>query len=340
MANHLMTRNRTRLALTVSLTLLAATAGAPLAAQAQPPAQAPTSVQAQTPAQAQSPARAESLDEILKAVSTYNGGIESEALWKLRDYVLARRDNPAERAECETKLLQFLKTPATPLAKMAACKYLREIASDKAVPALSALLLNERTIDMALYALQQIPGRAVDDALVQALSKTIGPSKLAVIGALGQRGSADAVPALAPLLQQPATAMTSAIALGAIGNDAAADALLAANTGAQAELRATIASALMRCAERRLAAGNGTGALELYEKVSADSALPVPVRKAAALGRISAAGSRAPAVLLSQLGTPTRRCRTRPSSRSRLSARRMVSLRSPPCCRACRRNPR
>ena len=149
------------------------------------------------------------------------------------------------------------------------------------------------------------------------------------------------MPALVPLLQQPALATTAAIALGAIGGDAAAEALVAAFAGAQADLRPTIASALMRCAERRLAAENDAGALGLYETVPADSALPVPVRKAAALGRISAAGSRAPAVLMALLGDSDAEMQEAaivedPGS----SHRRIGPLRSPPCCRACRRSPR
>jgi hypothetical protein len=78
-------------------------------------------------AQTQAPGPTASLDQILKEVSTYDGGIESAAMWKLRDYVYARKDDPAGRAECEAKLLQFLKTSATPVAKMAACRHLRVI---------------------------------------------------------------------------------------------------------------------------------------------------------------------------------------------------------------------
>ena len=65
---------------------------------------------AQNAAQAQ-PA---SLDAILKQVATYDGGIASAAMWQLRDYVYARKDDAAGRAECEAKLLAFLKGPATP----------------------------------------------------------------------------------------------------------------------------------------------------------------------------------------------------------------------------------
>jgi hypothetical protein len=121
----------------------------------------------------QAPGPTASLDQILKEVSTYDGGIESAAMWKLRDYVYARKDDPAGRAECEAKLLQFLKTSATPVAKMAACRYLRVIAGDGAVAALRAMLQDDRAADMALYALQQIP-TARPNALIQSLKTTGG----------------------------------------------------------------------------------------------------------------------------------------------------------------------
>ncbi len=46
-------------------------------------------------ARAQSPAPPPSLDEILKEISSYNGGIDSAPYWKLRDYVQAHKDDPA-----------------------------------------------------------------------------------------------------------------------------------------------------------------------------------------------------------------------------------------------------
>jgi len=60
-------------------------------------------------AQTAKPAAPLSLDAILVQVASYDGGITSDALWKLRDYVNARRDDAAGRAECEAKLLQYLK---------------------------------------------------------------------------------------------------------------------------------------------------------------------------------------------------------------------------------------
>jgi hypothetical protein len=166
MRNSRQTRSRSFLTrLLVFACLVAVAGGADAILRAQAPALAPAS-----------PA---TLDQILKELSTWDGGIESAPVWKLRDYVRARRDDPAGRAECESKLLQFLKTRATPVAKMAACRHLRVIGSAAAVAPLQAMLADPGSADMALYALQGIAGAAVDQALIAALPTSVGATKIA-----------------------------------------------------------------------------------------------------------------------------------------------------------------
>src|SRR5512139_210898 len=246
--------------------------------------------------------RTATLDEILKEASSYDGGIDSAAFWKLRDYIYARKDDPAARALCEATLLQFLKTPATPVAKMAACRYLRMIGSDAAVPALQVMLSDPRAADMAIYALQQIPGGASEKALMQALSTTNPATRNASIAALGERQAVSAVPALVLLLQQPASGAAATLALGRIGGEAASKALVAAYRGGTADLKAAAARSILMCAEQLLARKNASGALELYELLASDRSLPVPVRKAATMGRIASAGSGALRIVLDLLG--------------------------------------
>lgn len=241
------------------------------------------------------------LDPVLKELATYDGGVESAALWKLGAYVQAHKDDAAGRAECETKLAAFLKTKATPPAKLAAARWLRVIASEQVVPVLEPLLLDAATSDAALYSLQRVPGASVDQALMRVLPKAKGPMKTAVIGALGQRRSADAVPALTTLLAQPEFARPAAVALGVIGNAAAAQALAAAYPRAQGDLRPAVAASMMECAESHVAAGNAAAALGLYEVLAADAGLPAHVRRAAAMGRIAASGPAAPKTLMAYL---------------------------------------
>lgn len=254
-------------------------------------------------AQAPAPGQAESLDQILAALASYDGGIDSTAVWKLRDYVYARKDDAAGRAECEAKLLAFLKTTATRPAKNAVSHHLRVIAGDTAVPALQAMLADDSLADNALYALQQIPGDVAGRALRQAVETTGGATRIAVIGALGWRKDAAAVPALTPLLQQPAYGPAAAAALGRIGSDAAAAALAGAYGGAGAAFKPVVAAAMLTAADSALAAGNKDGALRLYETVGGDAALPVPVRRSAAIGRVNASSTVATGLVLTMLGS-------------------------------------
>jgi hypothetical protein len=251
---------------------------------------------------APAPAPAATLDGILRQLSAYDGGIESAAAWKLRDYVRAHRDDPAGRTECETKLLAFLKTTATRSAKMEAARHLRVISGDTAVPALSALLIEGRSSDVALYVLQQIPGASAEQALVTALKKTTGATTLSVIAALGERRSEVAVSALVPLLSQPTLATSVGISLGRIGSDTAGAALSEALPTASALLKPTIAAAMLSCAERHVAAGNIPTAARLYDAVRADTSLPTSLAEAAAIGQIACAPNKA-ALAIEYLGS-------------------------------------
>ncbi|MBN2319212.1 MAG: HEAT repeat domain-containing protein [Acidobacteria bacterium] len=242
-----------------------------------------------------------SLEQILEDISDYDGGKESEAVWKLRAYVYAAADDPVLRAECEMKLLDFLKTPATPLAKMAVCRHLRIIGSDRAVPVLQAMLSDDALNDMALYALQKIPGAEADKALVQALSAASGPTKTALIAAVGERESALAIPELVSLLERTEFAGSAATALGSIGGAEAERALAKAYPAAQGDHKSAVAAAMLQCAEKAMTAKNTRAAARLYETLSADATLAVSLRKAAVMGRISAAGNRGAAILTDYL---------------------------------------
>jgi len=269
--------------LALACALLAATATAPGAQQA-PTAAAP------------------SLDAILKQVAAYDGGITSDALWQLRTYVYARKDDAAGRAECEAKLLQFLKGQATPSAKMAASRFLRVIAGDTAIPVLQTMVADPRHSDYAIYVLQPMPGAAAENALAQALKTASGAQKSAIVAALGQRRAAGALPLLEPMLRDPALATTAATAIGRIGGPSAATALASAYGAASGEAKRLLAASILEAADGLLAAKEAGASRSLYETLAADRSLPAPMRRAALIGSISAAGPRASNLLVTMLG--------------------------------------
>ena len=253
-------------------------------------------------AQTAKPAAAPSLDAILVQVASYDGGITSDALWKLRDYVYARRDDAAGRGECEAKLLQYLKGTGTPSAKMAAARLLREIAGDAAIPALQAMLTDPRVSDYAVYVLQPMPGAAAEAAFVQSLKAARGTQKAAIVVALGQRRAASALPLLEPMLRDPALAATAAVAIGRIGGPAASKALASAYGDASGASKRLLAASLLEAGDGLLAARETEAASGLFGTLAADRSLPAPMRTAALIGNISAAGPRAPSLLVSMLG--------------------------------------
>ena len=103
--------------------------------------------------------------------------------------------------EQEAKLIAVLTSNADATAKADACRDLARIGTPAAVPALAALLADDKLAHMARYGLETVPGPAVDDALRAPLGKLKGRLLAGVIGSIGVRHDVNAVGALAGLLK-------------------------------------------------------------------------------------------------------------------------------------------
>jgi len=134
------------------------------------------------------------------------------------------------RADEEQDLIAVLRSTAGAPGKCTACQRLRVVGTVKSVPALAALLGEQRTSHAARYALEGLPFPEAVSALRQALDTTAGPIKAGLIDSLGWRHDAAAVPLLTPLLADPdsAIACAAASALGRIGDGEATAALVLA----------------------------------------------------------------------------------------------------------------
>jgi HEAT repeat protein len=247
-------------------------------------------------------ARPISLDQALKGLSSFQAGIDSAAYWKFREAVLALRSDPAARAAGEKKLLAFLQTKAPLPAKMVVCRELRVIGGAASVPALGKFLLDKVMSDAARYALEDIADPSADRALIQALGKTVEPLRIGIITALGFRKSLGAVAPLAKLLagKDADPAVAAAYSLGRIGGDEASAALLRAMKSPLPAVKDAAVTAALACAEGFLAAKNPQPAAALYDYILLQNPT-APTRRAAALGKIRAAGGRAAEVLLDSL---------------------------------------
>src|SRR5262249_35035452 len=142
--------------------------------------------------------------------------------------------------------------------KAIACKYLSVYGSDAAVPELAKLLANERLASWARIALEAIPGPVSDEALRKASESLSGNFLVGGINSIGVRGDTNAIELLAKRLgdQDADVAAAAAVALGHIGNSAAAAPVRKALAGGSMKLRNGAAEGCILCAEKLLAGGN------------------------------------------------------------------------------------
>jgi HEAT repeat protein len=188
------------------------------------------------------------------------------------------------------ELIRILKDPkSTEFEKAKSCQRLAVAGTPEAVPALAALLPDERLGVYARFGLEPINHASVDDALRSALAQAKGAPLVGVINSIRVRKDAKAAPALVKLLSSSdaAVAEAAAWALGAIGGLESAKALRDALGRSKGALRMAIGGAGLTCAEALLAQGARSEALALYEALSRPD-IPKPVRLAAMQGTIAA----------------------------------------------------
>jgi len=164
------------------------------------------------------------------------------------------------------------------------------IGTGQSVSALANMLIDEETSDMARYALERIPGTAVNEALRGALRKAKGKPKIGIINSLGQRRDKRAVRALGRLVgnQDKAVATAAAAALGQIADSRATKALAEAKDKATGKLQMVVLDSYLRCADQLVADGNKAGAVAIYKGLQKPD-MPKPIRTAALTGMLNAA---------------------------------------------------
>ncbi|MCX6879020.1 MAG: HEAT repeat domain-containing protein [Verrucomicrobia bacterium] len=225
----------------------------------------------------------EQLDKAVEALKTYDWGVDPNVLKPIDDAIISTHSDAAARKELETRLIAVLKTEVPRAAKDAVCRVLKTIGTAASVPALAAMLADEKLSHMARYALERIPAPEAGQAMREALPKVSAKLKIGILSSLGVRGEATALPALQALLadSDAAVAAAAAHALGGLGSMDAAKALVTAKPSAGTS--AAIADASLECAENLVAAGNKPAAKITYEKLLASSPAK-PVKDAATRG--------------------------------------------------------
>ncbi len=207
------------------------------------------------------------------------------------------------RSEEEHALIATLQSATSaPHNKVVACHRLAIIGTKAAVPALAALLSDEKLAHMARHALEPMPDPAAAAALRDALGKVQGKLLVGVINSIGFRRDASATAALAGLLAGPDESVTAAAAaaLGRMGSVDAAKKLQSSLGGATGALRIVFADASLTCAEALVAARQRSEAAPIFDRLHAPE-FPDYIRTAAMCGAITAREADGIPLLVKQL---------------------------------------
>jgi type 1 glutamine amidotransferase len=229
------------------------------------------------------------LQELLEKVKTYDWGQSRLALTEVSEVIKKAHGNKVKLVKIEKALLGVLESDAKRAGKQFVCRELSIIGTEQSVPVLAGMLADEETSDMARYALERIPGSAVDKALRGAVRKARGKARIGIINSLGQRRDAGAVRMLSRALDRPNedVAMAAAAALGQIADAQATEALKEAKDKTSGKLQMVVLDAYLKCADQLVSDGKKTEALAIYNELRKEG-LPGPIRTAATTGMLNA----------------------------------------------------
>jgi type 1 glutamine amidotransferase len=232
-----------------------------------------------------SSAKESEMDQLLEKVKTYDWGQSRLPLTELSDKIREAYGSRAKLREIEKALIGVLEADATYAGKQWVCRKLSIIGTQQCVPTLSKMLVDEKLSDMARYALERIPGDAVDVALIANLNKAKGKARIGIVNTLGERRCPVAAPMIAKLVdnQDELLACASAAALGKIGGSVATETLAKAKANTSGKLRMVVLDAYLKCADKLVAGGKKKQANAIYKELY-DPDMPAIIRVAALKG--------------------------------------------------------
>ena len=209
---------------------------------------------------------------------------------------------PEVRMKIEQAMLTTLQGQATYEGKRFLCQRLADLGTVAAVPVLTGMLAQPATFDMALYALEAIPGSASEGVLVGALDRYTGAQLVAVENAIGRRRIPAAVSGLQKFLSNadPAVASMAAVSLGRTGTLPALNALKGARKTSTGAVQQSVLEGLLRAAESLAMTDEKSTAFDVYRELSVEG-VPAPIRIAAVRALVHGSTD-APAIVMSALG--------------------------------------
>jgi HEAT repeat protein len=217
--------------------------------------------------------------------------------------VTAAAATPTANADKTQELVAILQSNAELAQRARACEQLTIFGTEAAVPALAALLADEKLSHYAREALEAMPHPAAAAALRNALGNLKGDLLIGVVNSLGMRRDITAVARLTKLAADgtAGVAAASILALGRIATPESVPVLqriVGAST--EAALRTAAAEACLLIADDHLVKGRRDSAIVIYDFVRAAKA-PGPLRVTATHGALLARGAAGMPFLLEQL---------------------------------------
>lgn len=232
-------------------------------------------------------------NESKSKIKSYEFGQDRTELSELENEVLASAYTSEKKNMLETKLIEILSGDATFASKQFASRQLRVIGSEKSLPILTEMLRNEKTADLATYALENINGNKVDEILLETIPLVNKKTKLGIINTLAVRKNPSSVKGLSNLMEGSDidVAIASARALGKIANkDCSATLSLYLNTNNK-QLKRVILDSYLACADKMVIENDSKSAYEIYSKIYAGNN-PQNIKKAAIVGLVNSSDNK------------------------------------------------
>ena len=250
-----------------------------------------------------------SIDQKLSAVVSYERGMDRQPLIAVEALIRDSQNRPEQRMYIEQRLAALL-DDATLEGKSFICKQLWFIGTADSVPAVAKLLLDEKTADMACYAIGQNLSPQASEALREALGKTTPNVQMRIVNLLGDRRDAQSVEAVGRLVfaEQHQVAEAAIAALGKIGGPQAIQILVQARVKGNSDLQFVATDAYLRCAENLVAAGELEQATAIYKELAAEGEAAI-FRSAAIKGLADIGGPTAVPVVVAALRDQNRMVR-------------------------------
>ncbi|MHC5082408.1 MAG: ThuA domain-containing protein [Planctomycetota bacterium] len=215
------------------------------------------------------PGEEDKVDALVSKLKEYDWDSSRLPLTELHRFIVNKQYDPQGLRMIEGKLLEALASGLSPAASDFVCRELSIIGTEASVPTLSNMLAEVKTSSQGRYALERIPGKSVDAALIEQLNRTEDESiQIGIVTSLGVRGSEAVVKPMTDIAKgdDQDAALAAIQAIGAIGTEKAADALMGIKV-ADSALKNRLMDAMLVCAEKTAENGDKNTALAIYRKL-------------------------------------------------------------------------